>query len=194
MHDSRYVSIFSLLFGQKDSGTHWFMRCAMLPLGWSTRKPKLVMDLGGKDGLFSVFSILWNRTNRCRQRCPSLPPVGRCHAYEIEKKYIYECNGCGQRHFLNLWIDLIFRIGRHSKSFNTEKFICGKCKGRFVLTRNGKPVSEASQPKLNRFALFVKENYQTHMKNGMQHSEVRFFVPDDICSGDENTLWQVSRV
>ncbi|OQR69575.1 HMG box-containing protein C19G7.04-like [Tropilaelaps mercedesae] len=48
--------------------------------------------------------------------------VSRCHAYTIETKYVYKCQQCG------------YEVGRHSKSLDTERFVCGRCKGRFALT------------------------------------------------------------
>ena len=45
-----------------------------------------------------------------------------------------------------------YTIGRHSKSFKTDKYFCGKCAGRFEL--QGK-----SQQPLTPFAKFVQENY-----------------------------------
>ncbi|VDK46937.1 unnamed protein product [Cylicostephanus goldi] len=41
---------------------------------------------------------IWKRwANQCMQRFRSLPVIGRCHDYEIEAKFVYECGGCGQK-------------------------------------------------------------------------------------------------
>uniref|UniRef100_F7AS59 SprT-like domain-containing protein n=3 Tax=Ciona intestinalis TaxID=7719 RepID=F7AS59_CIOIN len=78
---------------------------------------------------------------------PELPSIDRCHNYDIEYKYIYECSRCKTT------------IGRHSKSLDTTKKVCGRCRGPLVLTQpNGTPLK--SQP-LNPFAKFVKENYKS---------------------------------
>ncbi|XP_002127453.2 uncharacterized protein LOC100181834 [Ciona intestinalis] len=88
---------------------------------------------------------------------PELPSIDRCHNYDIEYKYIYECSRCKTT------------IGRHSKSIDTTKKVCGRCRGPLVLTQpNGTPLK--SQP-LNPFAKFVKENYKT-TKLRLQSSEV----------------------
>lgn len=47
--------------------------------------------------------------------------ITTCHAYAIRYKFTYKCVTCGQSY------------GRHSKSINTEKQVCGICKGRLAL-------------------------------------------------------------
>ncbi len=75
----------------------------------------------------------------------------------------------------------LFRIGRHSKSLDTAKKVCGHCNGEFELLVNSKPGGKGSvtrtphtprQP--NKFALFVKENYDSVKKSakGLKHKEI----------------------
>merc|ERR1712107_867278 len=71
-------------------------------------------------------------------------------------------------------------IGRHSKSLDTNRKVCGHCHGRFELVVNGKQVSAKAQgtatsatPKApNPFAVFVKENYKNHKAPGVKHGDV----------------------
>ena len=48
--------------------------------------------------IISCSCALWIfifRANKANQIHPELPVVTRCHAYDIETKYKYKCNGCG---------------------------------------------------------------------------------------------------
>ena len=73
-------------------------------------------------------------------------------------------------------------IGRHSKSLDTEKKICGHCRGTFELIQNDTPTtprsavsSAPSTPRTpNRFALFVKENYNSvkQKDKSLKHGDV----------------------
>lgn len=56
---------------------------------------------------------------KAMSRFPELPVIDRCHGYEIRTKYTYRCEKCG------------YSVGRHSKSLDTEKKVCGHCHGRF---------------------------------------------------------------
>ncbi|CAL4140815.1 unnamed protein product, partial [Meganyctiphanes norvegica] len=114
---------------------------------------------------------------------PELPSISRCHSYEISCKYTYRCTKCG------------YSIGRHSKSLDTTKKVCGYCYGKFdvLLTsainkgsqnENNTPSSNTPStfqtPKAtprtpNPFALFVKENYNTIKKSSgtnLKHGDV----------------------
>ena len=75
-----------------------------------------------------------------------------------------------------------FSIGRHSKSLDTEKKVCGYCHGQFQLLQNSSsfsssrvdPVTPKTPRTPNRFALYVKEHYNA-VKNKdktMKHGEV----------------------
>ena len=50
--------------------------------------------------------------------------VRRCHSYEIWYKFVYKCGCCGMEY------------GRHTKSIDVGKVVCGKCKGRLRLEKN----------------------------------------------------------
>ncbi|KAM4021343.1 germ cell nuclear acidic protein isoform 2-T2 [Anomaloglossus baeobatrachus] len=93
---------------------------------------------------------------------PELPMVSRCHTYEINYKFTYECSRCKNT------------IGRHSKSLDTEKFVCALCKGKLVLQTTTRKDGSSSVNQLTPFAKFVKENYGSAKKDqaGMSHAEV----------------------
>ncbi|XP_063991843.1 germ cell nuclear acidic protein [Diachasmimorpha longicaudata] len=105
---------------------------------------------------------------------PELPPIKRCHDYEISTKFTYRCTQCG------------YSIGRHSKSLDVQKKRCGYCFGRFELLLNRVTKSGTMQqiPKTpsskepSGFALFVKENYSSVKKNrhGVPHKEIMQFL------------------
>ncbi|WKX98700.1 hypothetical protein Q1695_013966 [Nippostrongylus brasiliensis] len=106
---------------------------------------------------------IWKKwAAQCMRRFQSLPVIARCHDYEIDAKFIYECGGCGQK------------VRRHTKSLNVDRLICGICKCRFTLqVRNrGKNLAAGDAPPPNRFAMFVKENYGKYKKPGVKHGEV----------------------
>ncbi|XP_029518454.2 germ cell nuclear acidic protein-like [Oncorhynchus nerka] len=87
---------------------------------------------------------------------PELPVVTRCHSYDINYKYQYQCSCCKNT------------LGRHSKSLDTQRFVCALCTGQLVLLNPSKP--RAPTP----FANFVKENYGSVRQNlvGQSHGEV----------------------
>lgn len=69
-------------------------------------------------------------------------------------------------------------IGRHSKSLDTQRFICALCKGYFVLMTPSKPRA------LTVFASFVKENYGNVKQEmaGQSHAEVMRKLSADFAS------------
>lgn len=87
---------------------------------------------------------------------PELPMVTRCHSYDIKYKFQYQCTRCKNT------------IGRHSKSLDTEKFVCALCTGKLVLLNPSKPRTPTP------FASFVKENYGAVRQElaGQSHAEV----------------------
>uniref|UniRef100_G1MCJ8 Germ cell nuclear acidic peptidase n=1 Tax=Ailuropoda melanoleuca TaxID=9646 RepID=G1MCJ8_AILME len=93
---------------------------------------------------------------------PELPMVTRCHNYKINYRIHYECTRCKTR------------VGRYTRSLNTDLFICAKCKGPLVmlpLTRkDGTPIA----PRVRPFAKYVQENYRTvkHETEGISHGDV----------------------
>ncbi|KAJ8672503.1 hypothetical protein QAD02_003762 [Eretmocerus hayati] len=114
-----------------------------------------------------VFWKAW--AAKARQVFPELPPILRCHDYEIQTKYTYKCVSCG------------YSLGRHSKSLDLSRKRCGYCHGKFELlinkvTKNGqvqkKSAAQTKQP--SGFALYVKENYHLVKQKGLavKHGEV----------------------
>nr|CAG4641600.1 EOG090X0464 [Eurycercus lamellatus] len=99
---------------------------------------------------------------------PELPPISRCHNYEISYKFYYNCSICS------------FSTGRHSKSVDTSTHVCPMCKGKLQLSSAGKtkeavPSSTTKTPRTpNVFALFVKEHYSKIKSSRAQvtHAEV----------------------
>ncbi|KAM4660911.1 germ cell nuclear acidic protein isoform 2-T2 [Amazona ochrocephala] len=72
---------------------------------------------------------------------PELPIVARCHSYEINYKFIYECVLCKAT------------TGRHSKSLDTERFVCAFCGGQLVLRQ---PTRKGGTPAKTRLVPFAK--------------------------------------
>ncbi|XP_065058722.1 germ cell nuclear acidic protein-like isoform X2 [Rhopilema esculentum] len=75
---------------------------------------------------------------------PDLPPISRCHQFDIECRFNYRCINpfCGKSY------------GRHSKSLKK----CPDCNGSLQLL--GKDGITPLKPRVpNKFALYVKENY-----------------------------------
>lgn len=73
---------------------------------------------------------------------------------------------------------IFHRIGRHSKSLDTQRFVCALCTGQLVLLTPSKP--RAPTP----FANFVKENYGTVRQElgGQSHAEVMRKLSADFAS------------
>ena len=127
---------------------------------------------GYRDG----HGPLWRTwAEQAMRRFPELPVIDRCHSYQIQTKYTYRCVQCG------------YSIGRHSKSLDTERKVCGHCHGRFELVVNtgatparggasasntATPASSAKPKAPTGFALFVKENYKLHKVPGKSHADV----------------------
>ncbi|XP_063228256.1 uncharacterized protein LOC134534116 [Bacillus rossius redtenbacheri] len=99
---------------------------------------------------------------------PELPPIRRCHDYNIHTKFTYRCVGCG------------YSFGRHSKSLNLTVKRCGYCFGEFELLLNTKNKAGVvvQTPKPHRsprgFARFVKDNYNAIKKSkpSLKHGDV----------------------
>nr|XP_008121435.1 PREDICTED: uncharacterized protein LOC103281513 isoform X1 [Anolis carolinensis] len=109
---------------------------------------------------------------------PELPVVERCHNYEINYKFTYECSRCGNT------------IGRHSKSLDTQRFVCALCRGPLALCqptrKDGTPAARALTP----FAKFVKENYGSAKRSqqGLSHADVMKKLSADFASSRERAL------
>lgn len=108
----------------------------------------------------------WKRWAALAQaRVPDLPPIGRCHAYEIEYKYVYQCTLCGAK------------SPAHSKSKRVENIRCAYCHGSieiFLNKRDGKTGALNAVPvkKASGFAAFVKAEYRQHKRPERTHAEV----------------------
>uniref|UniRef100_A0A8D9F3I1 Acidic repeat-containing protein n=1 Tax=Cacopsylla melanoneura TaxID=428564 RepID=A0A8D9F3I1_9HEMI len=117
------------------------------------------------DGMRDGHGPNWKKwTLYAMQRFPELPPIKRCHDYKIDTKYVYRCSQCD------------YEFGRHSKSLNVERKVCGYCHGKFILitnTRQG-PTEQATKRPPTQFAMFVKENYARVKQDnvGVKHGDV----------------------
>ena len=94
--------------------------------------------------------------------------VTTTHSYEIDYRYRYTCSGdsCGKVY------------GRHSKSIDMSRKVCGRCKSKLLLftrtgiliTDTGEAIRQDGTPvKLNPFATFVKDNF-ARVKGDLVHS------------------------
>nr|CAB3262685.1 uncharacterized protein LOC100181834 [Phallusia mammillata] len=86
---------------------------------------------------------------KARRIHPELPLIERCHNYDIQYKYTYQCTRCKTE------------IGRHSKSLDTSKKVCGLCHGKLELNNSKRQNGTPAKPRrANPFANFVKDNYK----------------------------------
>ncbi|XP_034037214.1 acidic repeat-containing protein [Thalassophryne amazonica] len=108
---------------------------------------------GVRDGHGNLWKLYAKKATLMH---PELPLVTRCHSYDIKYKYQYQCTRCQNT------------IGRHSKSLDTQRFVCACCKGQLVLLTPSKPRTPTP------FANFVKENYGSVRQElaGQSHAEV----------------------
>ncbi|CAK1595508.1 unnamed protein product [Parnassius mnemosyne] len=110
---------------------------------------------------------LWKKwATRALKAFPELGEISRCHDMEIYYKYCYKCTKCG------------YSIQRHSKSIDVTKKCCGYCRGTFevIVNKKNKDGFVVSTPArkggLNKFALYVKENYGSLKDGTRTHAEV----------------------
>ncbi|XP_067661493.1 germ cell nuclear acidic protein-like isoform X2 [Haliotis asinina] len=122
----------------------------------------------------------WAR--KANQTYPDIPVISRCHDYTITTKYTYQCVKCG------------YSIGRHSKSLDTDRKVCGKCHGRFEvrLSKNSASSSVSNTPNTprtpNKFALFVKEQYGTYKKNkDLKHKDIMQLLSQEFAAKNKLT-------
>ncbi|XP_074963035.1 germ cell nuclear acidic protein [Phalacrocorax aristotelis] len=101
---------------------------------------------------------------------PELPVVTRCHSYEINYRFIYECVLCKAT------------TGRHSKSLDTERFVCTFCGGQLVLSQPTRKDGTPARTHLMPFAKYVKENYglTKRKQHGLSHAEVMWKLSADF--------------
>ncbi|KAM9795651.1 germ cell nuclear acidic protein [Neosynchiropus ocellatus] len=118
---------------------------------------------GVRDGHGNFWKLYARKSTLAH---PELPMVTRCHSYDIKYKFQYQCVRCQNT------------IGRHSKSLDTQRFVCALCTGQLVLLTPSKP--RAPTP----FANFVKENYGTTRQEmaGQSHAEVMRKLSADFAS------------
>ncbi|XP_036695017.1 acidic repeat-containing protein [Balaenoptera musculus] len=91
------------------------------------------------DGIRDSHGVGWKYyAQKSNMVHPELPKVTRCHNYKINYRIHYECTKCK------------FRVGRYTRSLDTDRFICAKCKGPLVilpLTRkDGTPIEPHVRP------------------------------------------------
>ncbi|XP_071452925.1 germ cell nuclear acidic protein-like [Hetaerina americana] len=127
----------------------------------------------------------WKRwTNKAMAAFPELPPISRCHNYDIVTKYRYQCISCN------------YSIGRHSKSLDIQRKCCGICGGTFELFLNTKDEAGKSVPKTlrtpNAFALFVKENYKTakRTQDNLKHKDVMKLLSEQFAAAKISSVQQ----
>jgi predicted SprT family Zn-dependent metalloprotease len=76
------------------------------------------------------------------------------HSYQIEYKYVWECVACG------------YEFKRHSKSIDTARHSCGRCKGKLAQTKPtprgvgaGAVVGKDGKREKSEYQVFVKANF-----------------------------------
>ncbi|XP_033705402.1 germ cell nuclear acidic protein [Tursiops truncatus] len=109
---------------------------------------------------------------------PELPKVTRCHNYKINYRIHYECTRCK------------FRVGRYTRSLDTERFICARCRGSLVLLpltrKDGTPI----EPHVRPFAKYVQENYRIVRKEtaGIGHGDVMRKLSKDFTAKKQSQV------
>ncbi|XP_015106174.1 germ cell nuclear acidic protein [Vicugna pacos] len=103
---------------------------------------------------------------------PELPKVTRCHNYEINYKIVYECTKCKSR------------IGRYTRSLNTDRFICAQCRGPLVMLPQTRKDGTPIRPHVRPFAKYVKENYRIIQRQteGISHGDVMRKLSKDFAA------------
>lgn len=79
------------------------------------------------------------------------------HSYAIDYKFVWECVSCG------------YEFKRHSRSVDTKRHSCGKCKGRLVQTKPAPRIGRVGKDgegAKSEYQIFVKENFK-HVKQDM---------------------------
>lgn len=152
---------------------------------------------GVRDGHGNFWKLYARKSTLAH---PELPMVTRCHSYDIKYKFQYKCTRCQNTYVwpisdvlkphtvliyfvyiqaaVFIFPMVLHRIGRHSKSLDTQRFVCALCTGQLVLLTPSKP--RAPTP----FASFVKENYGTVRQElaGQSHAEVMRKLSADFSS------------
>ncbi|XP_063046891.1 germ cell nuclear acidic protein [Engraulis encrasicolus] len=118
---------------------------------------------GVRDGHGPIWKMFARKATLAH---PELPMVSRCHSYDIKYKFQYQCSRCKNT------------IGRHSKSLDTQRFVCALCTGQLVL------LTPTSSRGPTPFAIYVKENYKTIRQQlvGQSHGDVMRKLSADFAS------------
>lgn len=82
----------------------------------------------------------------CREFSDRGIEVTTKHSYEIEYKYVWECENCGMK------------FKRHSKSIDVGKHRCGVCKCKLVQTKPAPRAGDGKEKVVSGYQQFVKEN------------------------------------
>nr|XP_022323637.1 HMG box-containing protein C19G7.04-like [Crassostrea virginica]XP_022323638.1 HMG box-containing protein C19G7.04-like [Crassostrea virginica]XP_022323639.1 HMG box-containing protein C19G7.04-like [Crassostrea virginica]XP_022323640.1 HMG box-containing protein C19G7.04-like [Crassostrea virginica] len=121
--------------------------------------------LHGKNDGHGPYWRIWAK--KANLTHPEIPVIARCHSYSITTKYTYQCKKCG------------YSIGRHSKSLDTSRKVCGFCHGEFALIDNrqlsrGSGSTPATPRTPNKFAMYVKENYGSmkEQEKDLKHGDI----------------------
>nr|XP_056702658.1 germ cell nuclear acidic protein [Euleptes europaea] len=114
---------------------------------------------GVQDGHGRIWSLYAKKSALIH---PELPVMSRCHNYEIKYKFTYECSQCQNT------------IGRHSKSLDTQRFVCALCQGQLVLRHPTRKDGTPAKAPLTPFAKYVKENYASakQSQQGLNHGAI----------------------
>ncbi|XP_063686927.1 germ cell nuclear acidic protein-like [Bolinopsis microptera] len=95
---------------------------------------------------------LWKRwARRVNTKYPELPPVSRCHSYQIQYKYNYKCS--------EGWCN--YTIGRHSKSVDLDRARCPLCYSRLTLPNTSQTPGKTP----NKWTEFVKTRFSQVKEN-----------------------------
>jgi predicted SprT family Zn-dependent metalloprotease len=97
--------------------------------------------------------------------------VTTTHSYEIDFKYIWRCStqGCSSK------------VQRHSKSFDTTKYRCSKCKGTFVPAHN---TAGRKQAQPSAYNLFVKEQSKLVRQQLLDAQKARGIADPKVSQAD----------
>ncbi|XP_035872263.1 acidic repeat-containing protein [Phyllostomus discolor] len=132
------------------------------------------------NGIRTSHGYTWKYyARKCNLAHPELPLVTRFHNYKINYKIYYECTRCKAR------------IGRYSRSLDTERSVCTSCKGRLVLLplyrKDGTPI----KPHVRPFAKYVKQHYRIvrkRMRNATHGDVMRKLSKGYFICKKNNTL------
>lgn len=106
--------------------------------------------------------------------------IGRkvCPDLSLKTFLSLECFWDVQLIQMKLHLYIFSRIGRHSKSLDTQRFVCALCTGQLVL------LTPSSSRGPTPFATFVKENYGAVRQElaGQGHAEVMRKLSADFAS------------